>query len=325
MSDSVPCLQEVKKVLETTLGKAEMRQQVVAIDRRGRTILMSSTNSGNADIFEATKCIFLEGQNDTVWARQIQKKTDRRNRLLLHHVASDGSEELVRSYVKGYKRSYPQKERLLNTPDYKGRTALMYALRNKSKLKKAELKKKVNVLARALAKWPGQREAFIDTPDVHGNLGQSSGRSPLTRATSRNGPANTPPVGGLTAIMCAAHGGRDAFDLVFGKLRAFRGGETVSLDFALFGIEDDGDEISDESHPRWKEKQQRCGTLLAEAASGGDIAVLNDVIASIKASYYWLLFRYLDRCTRRPGPFHLCRSLQKRLGRMVESVAPCTY
>lgn len=272
VSGSMTCLKQVVGVIKHTLGGSALREQVNAVDCKSKTIAMAAAVSGTADLFDAVKSLIVSGtlskNPNSVWEKHHLEQQDSRGRTLLHHVAADITSETLENIVTQYKKFYPTDypERL-NASDSKGRTPLMYVLRNKPNYDAEELKKKLDCLTGPMKHVEHQILTALTDSAIQDE--PSSGEP-------NKGPATRPPHGGLTALMNAAHGGSVAFKVARTEIcKLWNSTTPVPLHFALgtCSIEEEDPTMS------W---QKRCGTLLAAATSGGDPDVLDMVLSAIQ-------------------------------------------
>lgn len=308
-SSSVKCLRRVSKVIEETLGSSELREQLQAKDLKGRTITFHAATSKNVEVFheiitmlakedpcgswivvESNGCaletaldeeggiaprIVHKHRSDSVAIADKTVLVDYKGMNLLHHASRYGSAGLLelvveraRQYGSMFLRGY------LHSVDGKGRTPLICLLRQETKRRDNEISKKLKLLLDNMAASSTSTSEYGDSPSACDNLLVYMTKSQSTKYDG-------------TVLTHAAHGGPKQFELARETICRLAGNRChsdggIDLDIAL-GLEEGGPQWAESEGPELSEKRKkRHGILLEEAASGGHVSVLEDVVSAIK-------------------------------------------
>lgn len=308
-SSSVKCLRHVSKVIEETLGSSELREQLKAKDLKGRTIIFHAATTKNVKVFyEIITMLAKEdphgswiavegngGARETAFEEEgeiapriaskhrtvsmaIADKTvlvDHKGMNLLHHASRYGSARVLELVVKGA-RQYGSSflGGYLHSVDGKGRTPLMCLLRQETKQRDSEMSEKLKLLLHNMAATSTRTSEYGDFHSSSEDMLVYMTNSPSTKYDG-------------TVLTNAAHGGPEQFELARETICSLvrnrcHGDGGIDLDIAL-GLEEGGPQWAESEGPDLSEKRKkRYGILLEEAASGGHVSVLEDVVSAIK-------------------------------------------
>lgn len=284
------CLQTVLDVLSDVLATGGAKDQLEASDRKGRNIMMHAARGNHLDVFKKVTDLYRRTVGDKLWPETVAR-IDHTGRSVLHHAAQAGSFSVLKEVVALASVRNNQFYREMDGADKNGMTPVMHVLRNKYPDCEGEddLDSKFEIL------W---RESYTSRYD-HWMVQ----RPVLPRDQSLpNGTVAT------TELVHAARGGLDALRLALTKTqvvqfwRGVTNSNVVELDKALavkvvrnydhggaakgkstgkdvlqtFWLEDDEEVFLPRLRPwGW-------GMLLAAAAKGGHIEVLEQVVLAIK-------------------------------------------
>lgn len=304
LSNSVRCLKTVLSIVKETLGTAGLNEQLYAIDHKGRNILMCAVKSPSISVYNKIQEL-LESNTVPVRPLLLFSRLDAVGRSALHHAAESDCPEILQMVVKQAKERFLFGK--LSCADHKGRTPVMYVLRDYYRIRKRRfvhrntpIGPKKPHLARSLSEkeyigWRdedfcrGERreqklEILLDDMDPREQLWILT-QPPLAKSGGRCESALDCceiQEDGLTALMHAARGGRLAFELAVMKIDSLLGdltnrpySELMGLRFldAALGIDD-----MDNNSPI---RDRRRGMFLEEAAAGGNLDVLQHVAFEI--------------------------------------------
>ena len=302
LSNSVRCLTVVLSVLEGILGVGGLDEQLHAIDHKGRNVLMYAVKSPSISVYMEIQKLL---DHDRVRTRPFDlTQLDGCGRSLLHHAAESECPEVLREVSKLAKKHDALGK--LSEADSKGRTPIMYVLRDNYRISKRRLVLGGTRIGRTglLLKRSSTEEQYVqwkeedlhraqrrsqkldilmsemDASEQFKSFTQSLPMKLADHESMQNGSPS--PQNGLTALMHAARGGRLAFDLTVCKIDSLLGNRTgqlysslMDLEFldAALGVND----VEGDSSIR----DRRRGMLLEEAAAGGNLDVLQDVALEI--------------------------------------------
>lgn len=268
-------------------------EQFMAEDKRGSGILMYAAK-GNDDLVYKTVCTMykLESTADA-WPYQVTH-FDHTGRTMLHHAAESGSFGVLQEVVK-LLLEYSDGDRLHASADHKGRTPIMHVLRNRFRRPGGDIKRKVDLLYRKTTEddWLAMR--------------------PIRPRDKVRGQKAV----GTTELMHAAQGGPESLSHTLDKIRGLRRSNVVdlagilSMGFVPTTEGDSDDENAKQLGKPWMDYRPDyhghrlytwgCGMLLAAAAKGGSVEVLEKVVSAVEVSCYthncsraffdWSLFR----------------------------------
>lgn len=255
-SSSFHCFKGVKDEICKTLGRVELRQQLLAKDLKGRTIVFHASWSKDSDMFENV-CDFLRSEkgkkpqmDSWLGINDEQIGSDHREKTILHHACRRGSVKTVGMVIREAK-SHGDKilENILHASDYLGQTAVMQVLRSSER---NEIQEKLELLLEEMS--PNDKVKAMTQP-TKGFLS--------------------------TALAHAVYAGFEQLEIVrrkiFELVESARKNTHGDLDLkAALGIGRDSQDI---------EIFKRYGTLLAEAAYGGDIKMLKHVVCMLQVQF----------------------------------------
>ena len=296
LSNNERCLTIVLRVLKGILGVGGLDEQLYAIDHKGRNVLMYAVRSPSFSVYIEIQKRVLDLDHDRVKTRLTQLDGCRSK----HHAAESECPEVLRKVVELAKKNDVLGE--LSGTDSKGRTPIMYVLRDNYRISKRKLVlggtrigRTGSLLKRSLTEEECLRrkedlpraqrrsqklDILMSEMDASEQL-KSLTRSPVKSAdheSMQNGSSS--PKNEITALMHAARGGRRAFDLAVSKITHLgditdpHHSSLTDLEFLdkALGVDNQGDGSI---------RNRRRGMLLEEAAAGGNLDVLQDVVSKI--------------------------------------------
>lgn len=248
----------------------------MAEDRLGRGIIMYAARSNHDSIFKKVCGTYKRASTANAWAEEVDK-IDHTGKTLLHHAAGFGSFEVLDEVVQLCLKT-TDGGTLHRSADHMGRTPIMHVLRHKFKYREGDIERKFDLLGRKTMKddWLAPRPV-----------------------RPRNHVRGFTPVGS-TGLMHAAQGGPEALNLALGKIRDLHGSDVVKLERVLamsfvpttegdsdrkytgqLGLHQDLDrsDVHQVTPYTWG-----CGMLLAAAAKGGSVEVLDMVVPAVEVS-----------------------------------------
>ena len=148
-SSCLQCLTRVSDEILNTLGQGELRQQLLAKDLKGKTIIFHAACSENVEVFQAVLTMIAaekgERPGNESWLTQVSSSDiggytnidgkriviDVEEKTVLHHACQTGSMAIV-SEVNKEAKSHGNGflKRFLYRSDYLGRTAVMHVFRS---------------------------------------------------------------------------------------------------------------------------------------------------------------------------------------------------
>lgn len=269
-SNSIDCFTRVRDELRHTLGRGELRQQLLAKDLNGKTIVFHAACSEKAEVLKAVLDMLAnekgEAPGKQSWLTLIPKsesqekrpvwttvndddvQIDLEEKTILHHACRNGIAATVRKVIEEAKS---HGEAFLHTflrrSDYLGQTALMNALRSQ----KGDVLQKLDALLELM------------TPEEKIEA--------MTQSTENFF---------STALVHAAHGGFKQLDIARKKIfelaentRCNNADGDLDLN-ATLGVSEDSPDIF-----------KRYGALLADVAYGGDVDMLKHVVSMIQVQF----------------------------------------
>lgn len=304
------CFKAVRDELSSTLGRVGLMEQVNAVDRSFMGIMMYAARSNHINVFrdvgsmlkDQRKRALLEElrmnrnewmeyrqekitgegpvgdaietewknesqhQLEEVWKKQVARQ-DAMGRTLLHHACEAGCVDILQEVVA--MASEHKVFHRMKSPDKNERTPMMYILRNTHQDDETHVKAKIEVLWNqgGASDWMQEREVSRP-PDLVQKMY------------------------GKTELMHAARGGPITLRLALSKIRLANGdGSTdggVQVNNSL-GINTRLHNGAEEVHRTGYDEYFDTmawghGMLLAAAARGGHVTVLNCVLKAIKVS-----------------------------------------
>eukprot|EP00752_Nemacystus_decipiens_P009021 g8052.t1 len=248
------CFDTVCHALRILLTRSGLIEQIIAHDHRGRNLLMHAARSNHVAVFKQVKTIF--DRYSPFPKRKNLLLRDHTGRTILHHAAEAGCSKILREVMRSLDDDDFSE---LSRADENGRTPIMHVLRVRHGYEDdGDLEKQFEMLCERTgpAGWMQQRRVLHpeEVPELRG----------IT-------------VEGTTELMHAARGGYESLQLALAKIRKIEGDPVVSIDTALkvtFHPPTTGTSLSKEAWG-W-------GMLLAAAARGGHVDVLNAVVYAIE-------------------------------------------
>lgn len=294
------CFRTVHHVVDTVLGKGGLMEQVEAVDRLGRGILMHAARSNHVNTFNDIYCIvmgptgFIKHRNQpatesganasALQQREVLVEVDCFGMNCLHHAAEAGSSEVLREVMRKCHEAEVYQE--VNKADKNGRTPIIFALRNGCSCGRrglcGEIPRKFNMLYKAMPYGPasvasgGIRIGWMETSPVPPYILES--KNPNAQAVSDTR--------AVTELMHAARGSLVSLELALkhslpASVVRDAAGFTVDLDKAL-AVE------CSEAHGSWVQTADTRtwgrAMLLSAAAKLGDVYVLKHVLNAIEVS-----------------------------------------
>ncbi|CAM9102556.1 unnamed protein product, partial [Hapterophycus canaliculatus] len=253
------CFDTVCYALRTILTRSGLIEQIIAFDQRGRNLMMHAARSNHVSVFKQVKAICTRFSLHQAYCR------DYTGRTILHHAAEAGCSAILKEVMDSLDDN---KFAELNLADENGRTPIMHVLRLRHGYEDdRDLEKQFKML-------------YERTIVCGGGGGWMEQRKVLHPEEVELGSTT---VEAATELVHAARGGYKSLYLVIEKFAESTGGFPVRVDQALnvtwypepsSQYTDSTSEISKEAWG-W-------GMLLASAARGGHVNVLDAVVHAIK-------------------------------------------
>lgn len=272
------CFRTAYDLVLTVVGKGGLMEQVEAVDRLDRGILMHAARSNHVqtfrEVFDMRKETAASAPTapaaDVGSATEEIGKVDSKGMNCLHHAAEAGCCEVLREVMAKCQQAGPSLYGDMNIPDNRGRTPIMLVLRNSG--------------------CYGEEEDTCDNNDLEEKFDMLFKTMPEGGEAAKTGwmdPTPVPPcltpvpprqTRAVTELMHAARGGLESLELALNKAARVDGGLTINLDDTLSVKELD-------SHDAWvpTDGTRTWGRalLLAAAAKRGDVDVLHHVLNAI--------------------------------------------
>ena len=270
------CFRTAHDLVLTVVGKGGLLEQLEAVDRHGRDILMHAARSNHLETFREVfemqiKAAVQAAANDESGpldvVGEVIGKVDVKGMNCLHHAAAAGCCEVLRDVMIKCQQAGPLLYRDMDMPDNRGRTPMMFVLRSpfcrgdEDACGNNDLKEKFDMLY-----------GFMTNGSKDIKLGWME---PTAVCSPKPGTTCT----AVTELMHAARGGLASLELALNKARV-DGRLTIDLDDALSVKVFGSDGVSwrmDTTTRTWGR-----ALLLAAAAKRGDIDVLHHVLGAIQ-------------------------------------------
>ena len=289
-SNSKDTLELVETYIRDYLGEWGLTEQALSYDDKGRSMLVYAVRSGNVDVYKCAQKLLPESTTISEESEENInfKNLDTRGKSLLHFAAESACKEMLGIVIKQAKKLGVYNN--MNVADWKGRVPMAYVLRAASPedaghIESTEDEKREN--RKAMLKL------FFDERSGHEVLrGALIDPQSMTNKENKNYEDNTRE--DFPALVYAARGGHTCFNLTrsfFYNVESTESpSEEVCWSDGIFPVD-----LSAEDDLKWLDRalgnstgdgydvsktHRRRGKLLAEAAKGGCIRVLEIVIAA---------------------------------------------
>lgn len=313
-STSEKCFGAVQAVIKSVLGMMRVREQLTAMDYRHRGIMMYAAKSNHSTVFTKVHNLMKEhcrrtlheeqeartkleqsspnrgspsdefNQFNEKWSALVAHR-DGTGRTLLHHASEAGSAEVLKKVVELTIDDGSVED--MSDPDVNGRTPIMHVLRNWHNEDMEIVRRKFDILAdipHTQSTWMMERKICSPQTLIGGG-----------------GPGEERFTVGSTELLHAARGGPCTFALALEKCRVVRNitpGENP-LDYIddILGVRmlvRNGKKVEQYKNRSPDPRTWGRALLLAAAARGGHVEVLDSVVSAVEVSGKGLRARNLS-------------------------------
>ncbi|CAM9548053.1 unnamed protein product, partial [Ectocarpus fasciculatus] len=292
------CFSAVYDELVTALGKGGLVEQIAASDDLGRNIVMHASRGNSVDVFK--RALHMYHHHQRTFSNPVEgwggdppitlTKVDYTGRNLLHHAAEAGCLGVLNLILLMVRKLSDSAKRTIHGPDKNGLTPLHHLLRAKY----------------GEPESPDEFPAKFEKLWLFGGQGSFMARRNVM-ALPREGRDDIA-VSAITEVIHAARGGLPSLQLVLGKIcltKFWQGkpnntvvtieevlrvavGETMEgqEDRTVEGEEDEKTAEGEEAPKQGELDAWGWGMLLAAAAKGGHVDVLEHVVHAIKTGSF---------------------------------------
>ncbi|CAM9923666.1 unnamed protein product, partial [Scytosiphon promiscuus] len=278
------CFKTAHDLIQSTLGKGGLIEQMTAVDSERRTILTYAARSKDGASFEEILLIFPRYITDHTPSKYLQTTMDLKRMTCAHHAAEAGCREVLEKVLKH------GKETVLGEKDDRGRTPLMCVMQNtcgddpavvRAKLDLLLSKKTVTSPAETISETESMKSSHVEPPTAVETVTRVL--EDVERIEIFSG------LRARTELIHAMGGGLTSLELALNNFSTRTGGKgpsLVILDDALDVQIWTEPTVDPPSEGTWTAHPKRAAwgraLLLAAAAKMGDINLIRYVISTIQ-------------------------------------------
>lgn len=285
------CWRTAADLIQTVFGQGGLMEQIETVDGEGRNILMYAARSNDVDTFRRVYDIVTRAAKDLCLPEdanggfsKVLKRVDNMGMSCLHHAADAGCQKVLEEVMQVIGKKRGLVSELLGKEDKKGRTPIMFVLRNsrgwggKHPDTDHLVAPKFRMLYNKMAEVQGEETRWMSTRKLRPRTLASKKRNTKEKRDFEETRA-------VTELLHAARGGKVSLELALNHaLSSSKVEQTNELRVEVDEALDVQERVSSSVDWRKSPDTKTLGRalLLAAAAKLGDEDVLYHVLVAIQ-------------------------------------------